>query len=98
LLGETGIPATLLFSGLLGWILGRAVCLLKIWSAVTINSERRQQQQRNRLILFTYVLAFGCLTLFNLFDVTIFDLRVNLFAWVILSAISGMVYRYRKVL
>jgi hypothetical protein len=34
--------------------------------------------------------AFTAYILFNLTDVTIFDLRVNTIAWILLAAISGV--------
>lgn len=38
------------------------------------------------------------LILFNILDVTIFDMQVNLLNWIILVAISGINYRYRRLL
>ena len=55
-------------------------------------SVTSNQGCQDELILFTYLLAFGCCTLFNLVDVTIFDLRFNTLSWLLLSAISGVVY------
>ncbi|NEP58956.1 MAG: polymerase [Symploca sp. SIO2G7] len=88
LAAETGIPATLLLFGLVGWIMVKGVKLLKNWSTLAKN-----QKYQDKLILFTYLLAFGCFTLFNLVDVTLFDLRVNFLTWLLLSAICGVVYR-----
>ncbi|MGD2181013.1 O-antigen ligase family protein [Lusitaniella coriacea] len=92
-LAEMGIPAFLLFCGIVGWILARAILLLRIWS----NSPRVQWHQ-NSSILFTYLVTFGSLILFNLLDVTIFDFRINFLGYIILSAICGVTYRYRMVL
>lgn len=97
LTAETGIPATLLFCGLIGWILAQAVLLLNIWSDVAPTIDKPQWHQ-DKLILFSYLLAFAGCTLFNMFDVTLFDLRVNTLGWLILSAICGVVYRYRGLL
>lgn len=97
LTAETGIPATLLFCGLIGWILAQAVLLLNIWSDVAPTADKPQWHQ-DKLILFSYLLAFAGCTLFNMFDVTLFDLRVNTLGWIIFSAICGMVYRYRGLL
>lgn len=94
LIAETGIPGLLFLGGVVGWTMTQAVLLLASWSKE--NSQRvNQKQQRNSLILFTYLIAFAGFTLFNLFDVTLFDLRVNTFGWLLLSAIYGLVYRYR---
>ncbi len=97
LTAETGIPATLLLCGLVGWAIAQAVILLFIWSAVTPKNARLQSN-RDRLIFFTYLIAFGSCILFNLFDVTLFDLRVNTLGWLLLSAICGVVYRNRAIL
>lgn len=96
LTAETGIPATLLFCGLIGWILAQAVLLLRVWSNVA--PMDKQQWHQDKLIVFSYLLAFSGCTLFNMFDVTLFDLRVNTLGWIILSAICGVVYRYRGLL
>lgn len=97
LTAETGIPATLLLVGLVGWIIAQAVLLLGIWSAVA-PTPRQQRWRQDKLILFTYLLAFGSYILFNFLDVTIFDLRVNTLGWLLLSAIWGVTYRYRALL
>ncbi|MGD1807137.1 O-antigen ligase family protein [Dapis sp. BLCC M126] len=82
LTAETGIPATLFLFGWVGWILGKAVLLLMNWSNVNCGE--------NRLIFFSYLVAFGACTIFNMFDVTLFDLRVNIIGWLLLAAISGI--------
>lgn len=97
LMAETGIPATLLFCGLVGWILMQAVLLLSIWSSIAPTTAQFQWHQ-DKLILFSYLLAFAGCTLFNLVDVTIFDFRVNTLGWVLLAAICGVVYRYQGLL
>lgn len=79
LTAETGIPATLFFLGLVGWIYGQGVWLLPRLSP------------QNRLILLSYLVAFGAGTLFNLVDITLFDLRMNTFNWLLLAAIHGIV-------
>ncbi|BFM39063.1 O-antigen ligase family protein [Synechocystis sp. LKSZ1] len=86
LLAEIGIPGTLLFLGLVGSVLYQATRLC--WRL----GQRREHKHRQRLhlLLFAYLLAFGSVTLFNLFDVTLFDLRVNLLGWILLSAIAGV--------
>ena len=76
---ETGIAATLLFIAIVGWIMFRAVRFLLNCSGVD-----------SQLIFFSYVVAFTCFILFNLTDVTIFDLRVNTIAWILLAAINSV--------
>jgi O-antigen ligase len=78
LLCETGIPATLLFFSLVGWMVVQGI--------------RRLQQIANesdRLILFTFILSFLGNTVFCLFDLTFFDARINVLGWVVLAGIWG---------
>ena len=77
---ETGIIAVLLIICIVGSIMAQGVKLLLDWST-----------DDSRLIFFSYLVTFTCCILFNLFDVTIFDLRVNVIGWVLLSAISGVI-------
>lgn len=86
LMAETGIPSTLILCGLVGWLMAKTVLLLRMFS---------RRGQRDKLILFTYLVAFASCTLFNLLDVTIFDLRVNTLAWVLLAALAGILERER---
>lgn len=84
---ETGFPSTLLFFGLIAWILIRGIQLLR--KSKYINKE-------DRLIFFSYLLAFVGWVLFNTVDVTIFDFRLNAFSWLILAAVCGVVHRYNQ--
>lgn len=93
---ETGIPATLVFCGLVGWVLAQAVLLLRVWSDVAPSTDTQDCYQ-DKLILFTYLIAFGSCVLFNLLDVTLFDLRVNTLGWLLLSAICGVVYHAKEI-
>ena len=86
LLAETGLVGTVLMLGLVGWILSRAVRLL-ITLGQFSQSPRRQAQY---LLLMSYLVGFGALCLYNLFDVTLFDLRNNLLSWSYLAAIAGV--------
>lgn len=76
---ETGLVSSLLLMGIVGLIMYRAVVLLLNW---TFDSSK--------LIYFSYIGVFFCCVLFNLLDVTIFDLRVNTIIWIILAAIGGI--------
>jgi len=82
LTAETGIPATLFLFGWVGWILGKAVLLLGNWSDVDFREDR--------LIFFSYLVAFAACTIFNMFDVSLFDLRVNTIGWLLLAAIFSI--------
>jgi O-antigen ligase len=94
LLSETGLLATLLLCGLVGWVMFQAVRVLAVWSTMHPR-KARQPLHRNSLILFTYLVAFSGCILFNLFDVSIFDLKVSLLGWLVFSALGGIVYRDR---
>jgi len=96
LTSETGIPATLLFCGLVGWVMAQAVRIVSRGSTFVPASESEHWRQ-DKLIIFVYLLAFGSCTLFNLLDVTVFDFRVNLLGWILLSAIWGVVEHYRAI-
>ncbi len=108
LTAETGIPVTLFFLGLVGWILARGVLLLVNWRSHFHVDTQQQEIEENgisnitnrvicqdvnsgdRLIFFSYLLAFAACTLFNTVDVTLFDLRVNTISWLLLAAICGI--------
>ncbi|WP_143603845.1 O-antigen ligase family protein, partial [Tychonema bourrellyi] len=111
LTAETGIPVTLCFLGLVGWILARGVLLLLNWRSHFPVDTQQQEIEENaisnitnrvicqdvnsgdRLIFFSYLLAFAACTLFNTVDVTLFDFRVNTISWLILAAICGIGHR-----
>ncbi|MCX7595627.1 MAG: O-antigen ligase family protein [Fischerella sp.] len=84
---ETGLPTTILFCALLSWIFIAGVQCLQ--NSKYLDSE-------DRLILFSYLVVFGALVLFNTFDVTLFDLRLNTLSWLPIAAISGVVHRYNQ--
>lgn len=90
LLAEIGIIGTVLFCSLIGWIYGQSVyyyiCLEK----------SSQERTPEKTLLFSYLLVFLCCILFNLLDVTVFDLRVNVTNWLILCALSGVVFHQQK--
>ena len=91
LIAETGLPATLLLVGLVGWMVYRGVRLLQSWTPAS-----EPLQESDRLILFTYLVAFLACSLFNLFDVTLFDIRINVLGWLLLAAICGLVERQQS--
>ena len=78
---EIGIIGTVFLCLLVGYILARAILFL-------FGKEKSSLQQQEHLILFTFLLTFLSCILFNIFDVTIFDLRVNTISWIILSAVA----------
>ncbi len=88
-LAEIGVIGTFLFSGLVGTILGKGVKLM------TKISKGLKKNEEGILLLFTYLVAFALCIIFNLLDVSIFDLRVNLMGWLLLSAIAGITYNFQ---
>jgi O-antigen ligase len=107
LAAETGLPTTLLFLGLVGWVVFRGSLFLSGWMSKTQKTLSRQVKtdaplsgspshvpialHSDRLIFFTFLTAFlGC-ALFNLLDITLFDVRINLLGWLLLAAICGVV-------
>ena len=83
---ETGLPATILFFGLLGWLFVAGVRLMQNPKFVYSNEDK--------LLLLSYLLAFAIWIIFNLVDVTIFDFRLNTLFWIILAAVCGVIYNY----
>lgn len=75
---ETGIISLLLFLGIIAVIMFLAT------------KQFLSSNQESDLIIFSYLVAFTAYILFNLTDVTIFDLRVNTIGWILLAAISGV--------
>lgn len=85
LAAETGLVATLLLLAIMGWIMTKASLLLISW-----RQSESKSSDRDCTIWFSYLVAFTACILFNLVDVTIFDLRVNTISWIILAAINGV--------
>ena len=83
---ETGLPATILFFGLLGWLFAAGVRLMQNSKFVYSNEDK--------LLLLSYLLAFAIWIIFNTVDVTVFDFRLNTLFWIILAAVCGVIYNY----
>lgn len=84
---ETGILGVFCLSAIIAWI---------FWQAInTLNNLSKNNQKQAQLILFTYLIAFSACGLFNCFDVSIFDLRINSLSWFLLACISG--FKEKKV-
>ncbi|MEM9945621.1 MAG: O-antigen ligase family protein [Cyanobacteria bacterium P01_D01_bin.36] len=78
---ETGIPVTIGFCAIVGIIIYRAI---RAYTQPTITSHLSAD---NKAVLLSYLLAmFACL-LFSLFDVVLFDARLNVFSWGLLAAL-----------
>lgn len=84
---ETGLLSTLLFFGLLSWIL---------FAGIQILVQQNYINKKDRLIFFSYIVVVGEWLLFNTVDVTLFDFRLNTFSWLMIAAISGSTYHYNQ--
>jgi O-antigen ligase len=73
-----------LFFIFLAWIL---IAAIKIWHKSSLPKE-------NRLVFLSYLLAFIGWIMFNMADVTTFDLILSALFWVILAALYGVAHRY----
>ncbi|OUC15606.1 MAG: hypothetical protein B0A82_06630 [Alkalinema sp. CACIAM 70d] len=83
LAAEMGIPATLIFYSLIGWVMFKGVMWLR-------ESGRSWD---DHYAMFSIVLTFAACSVFSLFDVPIFDARINLMGWLLLAGIWGVVLR-----
>jgi O-antigen ligase len=81
---EMGLPATLIFYGLIGWVVYGGVKWVQTKPQSLISRD-------DRMIVLTYIVAFMACTVFSLFDVTFFDARINTMQWLLLAAIWGIV-------
>lgn len=86
LLAEVGIPATMLFLGLVGWVLAEGI---QYWQSLGRLQKSGQPETGDRLIYFSFLIAFCSIAIFSLFDVTLFDARVNIMGWMLLIGIWG---------
>jgi O-antigen ligase len=89
LTASVGIPIALFFISIIGWMIAKVVLFLidrKNDGSLKVN----RLSARDRLIVFTYLTAFGCCMIFQTTDVTIFDPRINFLGWFLLAAILGV--------
>ncbi|MGI0485665.1 O-antigen ligase family protein [Pantanalinema rosaneae CENA516] len=91
LLAETGIPATVLLVGIVGWVVTQGSQYLVNWHSYPASAPDQEQQIYDRLIYFTFLVAFMGCAFFSLFDVTLFDARINVIGWLLLAGICGIV-------
>jgi O-antigen ligase len=90
---ETGIPAAIFFCGWTFWIIIQGIQLLRKWPFIA--GLDRQQITQDKLIFFSFLVAFCACVVFNTVDVSLFDLRLNTLGWLLLSAICGVVHKGR---
>jgi hypothetical protein len=99
LAAETGFPATIALSTLVGWGYARGWLLLRDWPPEPPRSQPERsagdELSDDRGIYFSYLVGFAACILFHLLDVILFDARVNILAWLLLASICGVAY-YRR--
>jgi O-antigen ligase len=78
---EMGLPTAIFFIGSIGWIVVRSIIILWHWH------REKLEMNDDRTIFFTYLIAFLACVAFNLVDVSLFDFRNNITAWILLAAI-----------
>jgi len=93
LTAEIGIPGAIFFCGWVSWIIVQGLQSLHNWQED--NSFSSRQLVTDKLIFFSYLVAFFACILCNTVDVTVFDARLNSIGWLLLSAICGVAY-YRQ--
>lgn len=98
LTAEAGIPAAVLLFSLVGWVVFRGVQHLRQWTLADKPATDQAYpdllaRKNERLIFFSYLVAFLASALFSTLDVTLFDARLNLLGWVLLAGILGVVQR-----
>lgn len=77
---ETGLITLLGLLLLIGLIIFNGSLLLM----------KEKIEGQKSVIFFSYLVAFMAYLIYNLFDVSLFDLRLNILAWIILASISGI--------
>jgi O-antigen ligase len=82
---EMGLPTAIFFIGSIGWIITRSIIILWHWQ------REKSELNGNRIIFFTYLIAFLACVAFNLVDVSLYDFRNNITAWILLAAIVGII-------
>lgn len=96
LTAEIGIPAAIFFCAWVGWIVFQGFQTLRDWKDVTLSASGQQLAQ-DRLIFFSYLVAFVACIFLNTVDVTVFDTRLNSPGWLLLAAICGVTYQQRAI-
>lgn len=76
---EVGLVPTIAFTMLLGSVLWRSVKLIRYY--------QHHYQPRAALFLFSYGVAFLAIAFFNCFDISLFEIRLNIMAWIIFAGL-----------
>lgn len=79
-----GAETGLITLGVIMFIMGKI-----LWQGIlALNTVKSSSHES--IILFSYLVVFSSFIIFNLFDISIFDLRLNILGWIILASISGV--------
>ena len=93
---ETGILGAGFFCGWVSWIVVQGLQSLRYWTSAA-SFVLEQQMTQDKLVFFSYLVAFFACILCNTVDVTVFDVRINSLGWLLLSAICGVTYRRKSM-
>lgn len=91
LASEAGIPVTVAFCAVVGSVYYDGIKTFLKGSAAV--GESPTMWQRRRAMLLSYLLAFTSCLLFGLFDVTLFDARLNILSYGLLAGIYVLTRR-----
>lgn len=81
---EIGLPLTIVLVSLVGWILFQG--FYRSFNPSCLGDRSDQ------CVFISILLAFLATMTFHSFDVPLFDLRINLMGWLLLSTVLGVVY------
>jgi O-antigen ligase len=76
-----------------GWIWTLALMAFVASVLVVAVQGLQRSAPGDRTILFSYLCAFGATAIFHSVDVPLFDVRINVLGWILLSGLMGVVYR-----
>ncbi|MDX2098445.1 MAG: O-antigen ligase family protein [Leptolyngbyaceae cyanobacterium bins.59] len=95
---ESGLISAFLLFGLVGFVTFRGILHLQFISCQQEHEDSNLTDwSQPNLIWLAYLVAFGACTLFNVLDVTIFDVRLNLIGWSLLAAINGVLCQQEPI-
>jgi O-antigen ligase len=77
---EAGVPMSIGFTAVVGWVVGHSTHALLRHSLTTDSTA----------LLAGYFTGFGGTVVFSIFDLAFYDARVNILGWLILGIIQGM--------
>jgi O-antigen ligase len=94
---EVGIPLALFFVGVIILIVWQGISTIK---SNVLNRDVFAHQNyilpNANTVYYLYLLCSGGWIILNMVDVTLFNVTLNVFAWLIFGAINGVATHYRK--